>query len=709
MWLFLAAFLAVLVLGFTRNSNCLLEGIDGTSWRITLRMQEMDRTPFTQTGVDPYQGNFDAYYPVFREYLLPSALAMLAGDGVPGKTLTYTIYATFLLLAAFALARCVGCDRPTALLAGFLLPLMSLPYFPHDAGLFYPLFSLNPYISQIAALSLVIVACFWALEGGSGNWRLWLIPVPSLCLVIALLGLVPYVSLMVPATAWYGGASFLATKRWRDAWPKLLAGALMVAVPAALGMLTYVQGLVGYTAYHYFSSEFQQTRGDLIFASTMFWYNRAGRVWIPLGILGAAWCCFARRGRIRVLAGAHLIGTALYVVIALYIVLRAESYQGPSPVYFETCFWAYSLLFGAVLIVDGGHIAVAAVRTWRGADIPFLSRLDTYLAVILALAVVIVADVRAKVRSFDGCSMAGFAPVRDTAITRALRQDIALHAGMPFRGLTATIDGVAGRPGIDWADLHSYDWQVWRATGNEHRVVGPWWFGIPTLFQYFSFITPPYYLLLTDFLARPTDQQVRSVLVLTRIDPDMLQLWGVRYLITDMPTGAGRQVASVAIPDHPDLRLIALPHPNLGDYSPTTVRPAPDFRAGLRAMHAPDFDPTRSVITDAALPGPFAPAADVALVYEKDGFHLTAHSDGRSLLVLPAQYSHCWSATGTGAPTLFRADLMQLGIAFQGQLDAHLVFRFGPIYAGSCRVADIADMERLNIRAARDTPRHGAP
>lgn len=33
------------------------------------RAEALDRTPFTQTGVDALSGNFDAYYPLQREYL----------------------------------------------------------------------------------------------------------------------------------------------------------------------------------------------------------------------------------------------------------------------------------------------------------------------------------------------------------------------------------------------------------------------------------------------------------------------------------------------------------------------------------------------------------------------------------------------------------------------------------------------------------------
>jgi hypothetical protein len=56
-------------------------GLDGTSWLTYLGYQHNDRLPFAQIGADPVQGNFDAYFPVAQEYLLPGS----AGAAVYGR------------------------------------------------------------------------------------------------------------------------------------------------------------------------------------------------------------------------------------------------------------------------------------------------------------------------------------------------------------------------------------------------------------------------------------------------------------------------------------------------------------------------------------------------------------------------------------------------------------------------------------------------
>jgi hypothetical protein len=187
-----------------------------------------------------------------------------------------------------------------------------------------------------------------------------------------------------------------------------------------------------------------------------------------------------------------------------------------------------------------------------------------------------------------------------------------------------------------------------------------------------------------------------------------MALWGVRFVITDNDAQSGREVVRLPTDHLGTLRVIELPHPNLGDYSPVKVAHADDFAAALRVMHQADFDGRRIFVTEERFDQILVPAREVELVYTKEGFHLKAESAGRSVLVLPAQYSHCWTTDGAGEPQLFRANAAQLGVSFTGKLDVNLVFRFGPILAGACRVEDLHDMERLQISQARAVPREQA-
>jgi hypothetical protein len=118
-------------------------------------------------------------------------------------------------------------------------------------------------------------------------------------------------------------------------------------------------------------------------------------------------------------------------------------------------------------------------------------------------------------------------------------------------------------------------------------------------------------------------------------------------------------------------------------------------------MRAAEFDGARTVLATEKLPGDFVSAEGPSMVVERGGLSLHASSPGESLLVLPVQYSHCWQLRNAPNAALFRANLMQLGIRFSGELNAQLRQAFGPMWHSSCRVADAEDMRRLKITAAR--------
>ena len=694
-FLFCLAFMAILYFSFASNQECILWEKDGTTWGIQGRTQLEYRPLFSQVGVEPFEGSFNSYYPVFREYLLATGLMRFLFNSYPDKTVTVFIYAVFLLLAAYSLARTIGIDRSAALLGAFLLPLFAFPGFVGETSRFYQLFSLTPDPSQIVGLSLLVVVALWALDNKGSRAKYLLIPVPAICLMLAILGLAAYLPLMLPATAIYGAAALFDARRLRDNIPRFVAIFFMIAVPAALGTLEYLYGLFRYTAFNFFADEFQQVRSDWTFAST-YWFGSDGRWAILLGLAGAAWTIYAKSGRLRLFAMTHLVVTPLFLAVAVIVVRYMPNYKGISPVYFETCFWPYTLIFAAVAVMTSARtIGLTVARlTSRLASTTEYSAVVTLGTVI---AVVAASNVAAVERP-SHC--AGFYPIRSTAITDLLRQNIAIEPGSNFNGLVATIDGFQGRSSVTWQELHQTDRAIWAATGNDHRMPGLWSYSIPTLLQYGSFRSPAYYLVLTDFFTRPSDPQERSGLVLTQIHEPMMRLLGVRYVITDAATGVGNVVAEVPIPDG-SLRLIELPGANVGNYSPTEVRLVSNFRSGLAALHNVDYDGRRTVITESELEGSFVQAKLRKFAYNRNGFHLKADSMGFSLLILPIQYSHCWNAVGEGAPILFRANLLQLGVRFQGDLDVKLVFRHGPIFAGSCRMEDLRDMIRLRIGEAR--------
>jgi hypothetical protein len=713
----LFAVLAAIVLfaSFAEHPDCLFTGTDGNTLSILLDTEKLFRIPFSQLGVSPIEGNFDAYFTLNRDYLLSETIGRIFAGGTPSKPLTFAVCSMFLVICGYAMARAVGASRVIASSTGLLLPLVIMPVFQSVPILVDgALFNINPYFSQGIGLSLLIICAFWRL---SGRWDAaglgWMI-MPLACVTVTMTSQPQTAVVMLPGIAVYGAASLFDAKNWRQNVQRFIAGALVVAAAVTFGFVEYEIGLAKYTAYYLFQHEFGQNRGELFWASMVF-QGRLGILIVCLAYLGALYSILVGPGRLRVLAIAFILSTSAYLILAYAIVAWASGYRGISPAYFETYLLPFHLLFAV--------IAVAGLLHELGVRLPLTPLMRDRLARLLSY--VLVATPMIAMASWNlvyahsidqwHCRRGGF-PIAPTPITSYLVSKIASAPGQDFRGLVATFNGYVDINTVDVDRLQ--DGNLWYAIGNDHRDVGLWHFHIPTLLQYSPFITPPYFLLLTEFASRPTDIQVRDWIVLTRINERMLKLWGVRYIITDFDPGIGSLVLEMKVPDKHELpqkqaelfsnishpspiqRLTELDAPNLGNYSPTEIRHATNFASGLMIMREPDFDGRHIVVTDESLPGGFLPATASRLTLTKSGFMIHASSTGQSVLVLPIQYSHCWTALDPHVQ-LFRADLMQLGIRFTGTLDAELVFRFGPLFAGRCRLEDVYDMDRLKIMDAR--------
>jgi hypothetical protein len=257
--LYFFVFVGLAFLIFSNNSPCLFFTLDGAYATITHDLQSIARTPFTQLGADPLQGNFDAYFPPFQEYLLPNLLAMLFGDGTPAKATTYTIYAGLMILSVYMLGRAVHIDRAPALLAGLLYPLPTLPMFINSLPAFYPIYAVAPHYTQVTSLTLLALACIWTLEEQT-RLRSVLLTLGALLSTLWIVLSSTLIVVSLPTLLFFSVGSLLLAKRWQLNIPRVIAGIVIFITLAALGALGYVYVLYKYTATSFFHDEFLNPR-----------------------------------------------------------------------------------------------------------------------------------------------------------------------------------------------------------------------------------------------------------------------------------------------------------------------------------------------------------------------------------------------------------------------------------------------------------------
>jgi hypothetical protein len=212
-------------------------------------------------------------------------------------------------------------------------------------------------------------------------------------------------------------------------------------------------------------------------------------------------------------------------------------------------------------------------------------------------------------------------------------------------------------------------------------------------------ISPLLFAVTTRYLAIPEDPPFRTLLHMRQPNLNILRLLGVSYVVSDgLQTVPGTSdIATLPMPNGlPALRLEAVPDPNLG-VSPTETIRIQSASDALGQLGRPDFNFEQQVILSGPALENLAPAHDIHITIVRGGFRVTARGSGKSLVVVPFQYSHCLSAVSNlgGDVQLSRADILLTAVTFEKDLDATITYRT-PLFAGAyCWLQSRADDRQL--------------
>jgi len=249
---------------------------------------------------------------------------------------------------------------------------------------------------------------------------------------------------------------------------------------------------------------------------------------------------------------------------------------------------------------------------------------------------------------------------------------------------------------------------------SSNTVVTLWANNVPTENEYGQLVTPEAFYFIHTFTYIHLPHTLNRFDLLCCRDPatfwPMVQMLGVRYYATPTPLDerANPGFPVMTMPhrrnygQHGTWHIYELPHPNVGDYSPTEVVAAGAAGQIAAIMTKPGFDYTRQVILSAPLNESLVPARNVKLSVVRGGYHLSGHSDSTSMVILPQEFSHCLRAR-RGNVRFVRANLMMTGAIFSGDIDTDVGFGYG-IFSPGCRREDLADLKRLNLKIDQRAP-----
>lgn len=709
---------------FTQNRAALYLPYDGAYLQQLVKLHFEWSSPTTDLILNPLQGLGGITLPINYWFSPSSLVGFLLRGPTPDAVLVYTVVALEFFLATFFLAHALGASRRVAAFASWIGTLVTLPFVVPPYGNKLTLYTFSghsPWMVEHIAFSAVTIGLLVLLRTAKPARTILYSVLTLLVFVVSLVGYSYSAVLSIPLIAVFffyalSGKPFTFMGR-----SLAICFVLGLVILAALPM-GYIMALLLNTVPSFFNSELIYGRSSWAFISILF-HNMFGLGWLGsllfiAGIAGGGMAWRRTNGILREVARIYVSYALVLVVTGIMLTFVFRWYRGPSLLYFEIFTWplifVFTCFFGEELLRRHGHrllslrLKTLFVTGRIAPSVPF-----ALVAPALIFAVLFVVN-----RPKDMLALP--VPPKNTPLSETLISRCALTPGDAWRGSVATFTGFAP-PGRNtaWGDNTDYDSTLWKEVGNDHRSIGLWWYGVPTLFAYNQYMSPEYYYLVTRLFASERDVQQRAIVVLTQPDARLLGLFGVRFVVTEnelpdedpakliqryMPWDAFSR-GRAKLGRKPPLLLYELDRPNLGNFSPTKQLVEPTAVGMLARLHDPDFQPEQSVVLSEPIEAELVEASDTGFTWGKDGITVRAQSKGQSLLVLPLQYSNCLNITSAASPTdkgpprLVRADLALTGIVFNDRLDANISYKFGPFSQPLCRVQDYLEVKRLQLGA----------
>ncbi len=363
-----------------------------------------------------------------------------------------------------------------------------------------------------------------------------------------------------------------------------------------------------------------------------------------------------------------------------------------------------------ILLIRIGEVGRSALGRFKACDFAgLIVRLRLQLG---ALSTVVILVFCAVVPLELGTRGSIFPPTKPPSV-EIIESEIGLKSGGSFRGRALALAKLSDEENLDiersdtlnpliTAVFRIFEERYGKYLGNDHWIdLLP--FNIPIVNEYAHWTTPVNFLFLRTFFGHREDRVEKALFVLREYNERIARAIGVRLVVTNADTIPGGSLVYETIVGGVPLRLFRVEHTNIGQYSPTNPIIIQTASGIIAAMTDSSFDPERDVLVEEQIQGPIVGGTLLSLTTESGAvLSIGAVSSGKSLLLLPFEYSHCLkleTLDGTSA-RLVAANLQQTGLLFEHSVSARITYRFGPLDQPQCRGDDLMRADRLKLRDA---------
>jgi hypothetical protein len=699
-------FVFIVVFSDSDNATRLFVGGDGAYVRTLVRQQYDWFGLRAGNLMNFWQGATNVYPYNTTGMVIFAGQELLTGSSEVNPVLTYTIAAVFLFFSAFLTGSFLSLPFGYSLMAGWILALLALPFFA-DWQL-YGAFCTNPNFAECLIVECLVLRLFFLIGRASlASSALAALAVILLVSHQAFFNSLHFAIILPVIVAF--PLLFIAAAKGRERREKVAATALIAVVMIIIGAPQYILGNTLYSISGVLMSDLDPAQVTSDYVSIAYFGSTYGKLLAPslfvLAIIGAVCNGVFHHGLVRWVALLSLGFIALFAGAGSLV--PNSPWKGPMPIYFEIGLYPFYAGFAAGAVLFAFRALGFLFRS------PAVAFGETrHVTKRLACFALCLSPIALMTWSHGQPWHTGYRyPPERSEIIAALEKSIGLTPGSRFNGYVAPYLGFKSLPAGDLS-MNPYvdvELPLSAATGNDHRTVGLWYYNIPGLIELSSVATPPFFLFGTRLLARPGDPQFRHGVKFTKVDLPLLQAIGVRYIIADYPIEEPAQLRHTMPTSNPkfELRLYELPSPNVGQYSPTEVLAVKSATDALLALKSSGINLDKTIVVTESLRSDLTKAVNVALFTERQGLRVKGESSGQSILLLPIQFSRCLRLVDSMPEMkLFRANLMETGLLFEGMIDVRIELHNGPFDDPACRLRDYWDMKHLDFAdAARNIPR----
>ena len=226
---------------------------------------------------------------------------------------------------------------------------------------------------------------------------------------------------------------------------------------------------------------------------------------------------------------------------------------------------------------------------------------------------------------------------------------------------------------------------------------------IPAINDISHLVTPLSFDFYQHYLFDPKTTQIRNHYKFATRNSSIYSLLGVRYLRADSLSSSLSDFSDDN--SEPPMKfsasdfLVELKNPNIGDYSPTKTYVVESLEETFKTMDRSDFSLIDDVVVYKPLAKNFVKASNSKLTLKGGDLRIQANSPGKSMLILPLEFSNCLAFKSndskSGFIDAFRVDGILTGLLFDGYLDVTAELRYGIFTNSDCRLKDLSDYKTL--------------